>query len=210
MTVDYDRQQSLLKFFNRNMMERRAVHELQALAAAIIYDGKVDENELEFLGKWIVSRGEFRDQWPFRELFNLYYEILEDGVVTKEERMLLFDALCAIAASDEQSGTAQDDIFDDDADIIFPEHSFLFTGVLQIGKRKDAQRTVEDLGGKNAKSPRRDLDYLVVGDLGSDMWTTSRYGTKIKKVMDHKDAGCPTTIVREVRFCRAIAACKEG
>lgn len=47
--------------------------------------------------------------------------------------------------------------------------------------------------------------YLVVGDLGSDAWITSRFGTKIEKVLRYRDErSAPTLIVREVDFVRAV------
>ena len=50
-------------------------------------------------------------------------------------------------------------------------------------------------------------DYLVAGDLGSDDWITSRYGTKFKKVLDNRKRGIGSTkIVREVFTVEALTA----
>ena len=55
---------------------------------------------------------------------------------------------------------------------IFEEKSFLFTGKLTQFSRNDAQKMVEENGGKNISAVSKNLDYLVVGE---------KAGSKLKK-----------------------------
>ena len=86
----------------------------------------------------------------------------------------------------------------------------VFTGVLESGPRRKAQATVKQLGGLCPSNIRVDTDFLVVGSLGTDCWKTSRYGTKIEKVIRYRETSDATTqIVREVDFMRAAVATSD-
>jgi NAD-dependent DNA ligase len=204
MTFDHDRDRNFIRIAQAGNMERRAAQELQGIAAHIVYDCEVDEPGISFLREWMHTKAEYRSTWPFDELFDLIDRVMADGAVDKGECGVIFVFLSALAASPEGYGTAKSNIFDDHPEIVFPARSFLFTGRMAMGKRHDAEVAVMRLGGVLARSPRRDLDYLVVGDLGTDKRATSRYGTKIEAVMQSRRAGGKTLVVREVDFCRAI------
>ena len=118
--------------------------------------------------------------------------------------MQLLTFLSGISASPEETGTASDSIFAANPRVVIPQHSFLFTGKLEMGTRKRAQKSVEGLGGINLKNPTRTLDWLVIGGLGTEQWKFSRYGNKIEKVMAHRQRGATTTIIRELDFVRAV------
>lgn len=60
----------------------------------------------------------------------------------------------------------------------FQGRSFLFTGKLTLLKRDEAQKIVESLGGTNAGSVNKKLNYLVVGeDAGSKLEKAKALGT---------------------------------
>ena len=204
--MNLDSHDDMLRLYNLPLLQKKAIQELHGVAAMIVYDGVVDDNEIGFLTEWLTRHAEFSDLWPLSELCDLLEAILADGKVDQDERLQLLTFLSGISASPEETGTAGDSIFHPEPDVVFTGCSFLFTGKLEMGTRKRAQKQVEDLGGVNLKSPRSDLNWLVVGDLGTDQWKFSRYGTKIEKVMTNKERGGSTLIVREVDFVRAVVA----
>ena len=55
---------------------------------------------------------------------------------------------------------------------VFEGKTFLFTGTLEQMGRKEAQKLVEEHGGKNISSVSKNLDYLVIG---------AKAGSKLKK-----------------------------
>lgn len=57
------------------------------------------------------------------------------------------------------------------------DQSFLFTGKLSLFSREQAEKMVEDHGGKNVSSVSSKLNYLIVGE---------KAGSKLKKAMDLK------------------------
>jgi hypothetical protein len=43
----------------------------------------------------------------------------------------------------------------------------------------------------------KDLNYLVIGEVGSRDWIHSTHGRKIEKAIDYNDRGCRIAIVTE-------------
>jgi hypothetical protein len=175
------------------------------MASVIIYDGVVDDGEIEVLLSWTKKYKDFCDQWPLSQLKSLVQEILEDGIVTTDERMELLNFLSSIAASPDGDPTVKN-IFSKNINISFPEKRFLFTGKLQFGSRRKAQNEVDQRGGYclSSYNPRK-LDYLVVGLLGQDAWKFSRFGRKIEACMsDIESRKTNAVIIKEKEFVKAI------
>ena len=62
----------------------------------------------------------------------------------------------------------------------FADKTFVFTGILQHFSRAQAERRVEELGGRASSSVSRDTDYVVVGENpGSKLDRAKRYGVKV-------------------------------
>ena len=175
-TLDYDDDHRRIRALNLPRIVTRTITEFEGLCAGIVYDGIVDDTELEMILDWMEAKAEFLHAWPLCDVRDLMHEILADSVIDDDERRQLFALLDSIGDSADNCGKAADNIFDESPAIEFPKRSFLFTGRLAICKRKDAQAAVEARGGRAAKSVTRKLDYLVVGDLGTDAWQYSRYG----------------------------------
>jgi BRCT domain type II-containing protein len=71
--------------------------------------------------------------------------------------------------------------------------------------REDAQAEVERLGGVNAKSVTKTLDYLVVGDLGSPLYGNGKKGSKMLKAEEYQQKGMPVKIISETAFLQMLA-----
>ncbi|MCK9362096.1 MAG: BRCT domain-containing protein [Syntrophales bacterium] len=200
--LNVDEHQDLLILYNLPLMKKRAIQELQGISAAVIYDGVLSDDEIKLIGEWLVKNAFARDDWPISRLICVLQAILEDNVVTLEERKELLAFLSGIAA-DPNSEEVATSIFDANPVIQFSNRSFLFTGILQFGKRNKAERVVTENGGYCCSSYSSKVDYLVVGELGQDSWKYGRYGTKIEACMNAKSRGeAKTFIVSELDFVK--------
>jgi hypothetical protein len=202
--LDYDEDQDAIRALNLPKIITRTITELEGICAAIVYDKTVSDEEVKMLQDWMKAKAEFLDAWPISELHQLLERILADGQITHTERSELMRFLDSIGASSEKCGQAADIIFADQPVVTFRSKTFLFTGKLLIAKRDDAKNAVLTRGGIIAGSPKFGLDYLVVGDLGTDAWQYSRYGRKIEAVMENRKDGARTLIIREDDFVQAI------
>ena len=63
----------------------------------------------------------------------------------------------------------------------FKNKTFCFTGEFANGiKRKVLEEEIKKCGGLFLKSVNRELDYLVIGEKGSQNWKYGKYGGKIE------------------------------
>jgi NAD-dependent DNA ligase len=91
---------------------------------------------------------------------------------------------------------------------------FMFTGKLSGMTRSQAQAKVESIGGANAGSVSKDLDYLVVGDEGSPLFGAGAKGDKILKAEKLIAQGHALKIISESAFVEmadktVVAAAKK-
>jgi len=101
--------------------------------------------------------------------------------------------------------------FDSPAPVVeFRGKTFMFTGKFNFGERTACQATVESLGASapDTKSVTPDIDYLVVGTVGSKAWKMGAYGNKIEKAILLRREKALPAIISEDHWIQAIN--KEG
>jgi len=202
--IDLDDEQ--LKRYNFARISDRAIQEFQGVASAIIYDGIVDDNEIELTRQWIEKHREYSGNWPLSELVVLLNGILEDGIVTPEERQQLLDFFYSIAGSTPEDLKVASNVFTENIIPEFKNKTFLFTGKLQFGIRSKAYEEVLKRGGYcvNIYNSRK-VDFLVVGKLGQEAWKFSRFGRKIEYCINDINEGITkAAIIREKTFIEAV------
>ena len=59
------------------------------------------------------------------------------------------------------------------------------------------------MGGSNAKSVNKSLNYLVLGTYVTDSWAHENYGRKIEKAMEYRDKGVDLVIITEEHWANA-------
>jgi len=190
--------------YNIPKLIKKSIQELQGISAAIIYDGKIDAAEIELLKDWLYKNGEYLLEYPLLDLKILFKEIVEDCLITIDEREKLLKFLNNISASPKSNPTI-DGIFSENPTIKFLNKNFLFTGNLVYGSRSKAQSKVIELGGNCLKTLTMETDYLIVGSLGSEDYKYSRFGTKIEKAIKYnREKGTNILIIKEQDFIGAV------
>ena len=190
--------------YNFDKQVSRAIQELIGISGQIIYDGKVDESELNFLNEWLLRQGPYLIEYPLTELKELIADILKDNIVTEIEKEKLFAFLSNISPSSDMNPTVEG-IFDSRPNIIFKGKHFLFTGDMMFGPREKAQEMVMSKGGLIEKSCTLKLNYLIVGSKGSEFWKYGRFGTKITKALEMNKLGkAKISIIQEKDFVKVI------
>lgn len=206
--LDYDNDQTRIQLYNLPAIKKRAIHQLQGVASSIIYDGIITDEEIGQLLSWLDKNQLVHNDWPVSHLIELLKGILSDNVVTDEERKELLHFLSCITSplSCDWMPKSVTDLIADNVPVIFPEKSFIFTGILQFGTRKKAESEVLKRGGLCPKGAYKAwLDYLVVGSIGNDAWKYGKYGTKIESCINAKSEGkARTAIITEEIFIDAV------
>ncbi len=193
-----------LFMWNFNQQIDRCIHELRGIASTILFDKKIDDAEIELMESWLYRNGPYLADFPLRQFKDLFREIIKDGTVDESERFELMLFLESIADSVDKDPVV-DGIFTSFPQIIFPENQFLFTGEFLFGERQTLENIVIKKHGVVAKSCVMDLNYLVVGSLGSEFYKYGKFGTKITKALKYnEEKKSNILIVKEKDFVKFI------
>lgn len=188
-----------------------AMHYLAGFVHGVIADSHLRDAEIHALSDWLEQNTFLADIWPARQIFARVRAVLEDGVITEEERQHLVDVLTSLnGGSLEEIGTVggvSTKLFTfemPDEPVLFEGKSFLLTGKFVFGPRSKCEQIIQERGGVLSASVNRKTDYLVVGALSSRDWVNESYGRKIEAAMALRQEGCRILVVEEERWSLAL------
>ncbi len=207
MPLPRDEFNALVLRYQNERMTSRQIDELVGLCKGSILDGAVSQCEAEYLRAWLEANRECAGTWPACALYPRIAEMLKDGILDSDEERELLDMLVKLAGGMPEQGVnaATALPLDNPApDMVFRERRFCVTGVFTFGPRKRVQTVIEAAGGEMLPGVRKDLNYLVIGSIGTDSWKHSSFGTKILKAVDYKAQGVPIAIVSEAHWAACI------
>jgi hypothetical protein len=187
---------------------------LQGILHGILSDNIISKDELDGLKYWVENHRSLIGYYPYDEIKSLLFTVLEDGKVSREEHNLLqiyFSQFVdikntAISAAELETlrrSMAIPSICAMNANIVFQDKLFCFTGISSKGKRKDIVEIIASLGGKYNNNIVQGTNYLIIGDNNNPCWVFSCYGRKIERAIADRKAGLPIHIVKESDFWRA-------
>ena len=202
--------------FNRGRRVKRSLDELMGLCKGIAADGKIVQEEAEFLLRWMRANAEISGEWPADRLLSRVGNMLCDGVLDEAEQKELLELIHSIYGLDGHGKVPVQNLsttlpLDDPLpDIIFPERVFLFTGKFAFGPRASCIEVTTILGGVPAKGVSKKLDYLVVGIEASRDWKHTNFGNKILKAQEYRDQkSVPLSIVPEKHWLDQVEAAAQ-
>jgi NAD-dependent DNA ligase len=185
---------------NRPRLERRSVDELVGLAKGIAADGRLADEELEYLVRWLVANREITSDPIVAGLYRQVQSMLSDGVFDDEERTDLLSILSDFASRPMEMGEPMLSTaisFSAPLPVLgFAGWRYCFTGTFNHGTREVCEATVTSRGAV-AGSLTKATDALVVGHYATESWLHSPYGLKIIKAVGMRDKGHHIVIVPE-------------
>lgn len=195
--------------FNAGRMCDRQINELVGLALGLVADGRVNQQEAEFLQAWLAANLAQIDNPLFKALYDRIAGMLRDGVLDDDESAELFETLSRFSGADFTLGELRKATslpLDRPAPpIVFPNNRFCFTGTFAFGTRRTCESAVMERGGM-AGSLVRGTAYLVIGVYATDSWAHSSFGRKIEQALDMRAAGSQVAIIGEDDFVTALGA----
>lgn len=187
--------------FNRKSIDDRQIDTLIGLGKGLMADGRISQDEAEFLLGWLIQSRQATDNPIITNLYNKVNSFFSDGVLDESESEELLSILHQLSGGPTVVGefgrATTLPINNPMPNIDFLARSFLFTGTCAFGTRKECQAATEQLGGINAKSVTMDLHYLVIGTYVTDSWAHETFGRKIEKAMEYRNQGLPLVIITE-------------
>jgi NAD-dependent DNA ligase len=208
---DLHREFEKSRFFHAARIDRRSADMLVGIAAGIVADGVVTQEEANFLHQWMESQLAHVEDPVINLLYQRISLMLQDGVLDAEESAELLDTLRGFtgirpSAPESQPFTSSSTLplNQPEPDIIPDGKVFVFTGVMAFGPRKECERLIRERGGAISAGVSKKVDYLVVGSIGNEQWRHSSYGTKIIRAVELRESGVPIAIVSEDQWQRVL------
>ncbi|MEX3777258.1 BRCT domain-containing protein [Pseudomonas sp. MYb118] len=189
-------------FFHEARINRRSADALVGIAAGLAADGKINQQEAEFLKSWMETHLCHLEDPVVNILYKRLADMLSDGFLDSDESRELLGMLhqfAGLPVGSNQTFTAPFSLpLDNPApQLNWTDRLFLFTGVMAYGPRKECESLVIERGGLIGGSVSKKIHYLVVGSIGNEQWLHSTYGTKIKKAVELRESGVPIAIISE-------------
>lgn len=197
-------------------MVTSSIQFLNGMLHGLLADGKLSDHEIMTLKSWIDANDFLASTYPFDEINSLLYVILEDNIITEQERetlMALFsdviDFTSSYNLSEKEFARLREKYSISGICAVCPEISFegkifCFTGESYRAKRSEIAETVVNLGGIARTSVSAKTDYLIVGNAGNPCWAYACYGRKIEEAVNLRKQGAGIVIVNETDFWDAV------
>ena len=206
-----------------------AIRRLHGVLQGMALDDEIRENEVVGLKNWLEVHDYVKGYWPFSDIWQMIFKILEDGVVDSIEKKQLLEYCQNFSETLAENSVIYDSIYgegymstfapvlkpftaicDRDSAITFSSKTFCFTGPAKTGSRKDLNDIILSLGGIPKNSVAIDLNYLVIGSQSSPCWAYSTYGRKIEQVFKNREKGSETAILHEDDFVEQATLLRNG
>ncbi|MCF8031622.1 MAG: BRCT domain-containing protein [Desulfarculaceae bacterium] len=201
--------QPLVRAYNRKQRHDRTLDELLGLAKGMAADGVINQQEAEFLKKWLIKNSELNTTWPVNVINSRVNEMLCDGVLDESEQQELLELVCSftgqIPVEQELENMASTLPLDTPPpSLTFNGSVYCFTGKFVSGTRNDCHQTTIQMGGDVKTSVSRKIDFLVIGVIGSRDWVHTSYGRKIEYAAQLREEGHGVCIVSEDHWAKHV------
>lgn len=207
MQIDDPEDPRLLRIHNARLIQRD-IDQLLGICEFALLDGMVDQAEATAILTWLEAHRACLDTYPANILYDRLHRMLADKVLDSDEQGELLGIMLNIA----QPRRADDTIVPSLLPLTQPapivtwaSSTFCFTGVFDFGSRAECQQEVTLRGGINAGSITKKLRYLVIGNVGSEVWKHSSFGLKIAKAVEYRDQGARVAIIDEDHWTKHLA-----
>lgn len=193
------------RLYRAQAVQARQVDELIGIIRGVLADGVICQQEVEYLLAWMHANKKAVNEWPANALYARIVSALGDGHMDAEEESeimaLLLKTVGGISVPKPQSGDASYSTalpLDDPLPVIQPAgKTFCFTGKFIGGTRRWCEDVVKERGGLVLAHITQELNFLVIGDIGSRDWLHSTHGLKIEKAVEYRQRGVLLGIVNE-------------
>jgi len=180
---------------------KQSLGELLGIARGLLADNVLGNDEIHFLRDWLDQRGELTSSFPGNVIHDRIGKVLEDGVVTEEERSHLVETLNMLIEDRLEYLAEQVDLtelwFDQVESIGFEQTRFCLTGNFVYGPYQVCKSAIERQGGIVDQNVEPETQYLIVGGLGVDEWRSGGLGVEIEKAMRFRASGRAVKIISE-------------
>ena len=171
---------------------------LQGISA----DNELTDKEITSFQKWLNSHEELISSWPGDIVSKRIFEILEDGIITENEKSDLLETIKQITGqrfleTGIAHGMATEFCTQYLTEFPIEDSMICFTGKFVSGTRAEIEKTAKNKGAFTSKNITKKIDLLVIGTVASRDWKFSSLGRKIEAAIKLQNDGLPVQIITE-------------
>lgn len=183
------------------------IEELVGFLTGTASDGVLNDQEITAMSAWLEHNESVKEVWPASVIVMRLALILEDGIITDEERSDLLATVRQVTGTDtDEAGLsfeASTEVWEDSVESLDLAGSvFCLTGDFVSGDRDSVDTMLRCLGAETNSSVNKSVDYLVIGTLASRDWLYTSHGRKIEKALLLKREGSAIKIITERTLLR--------
>lgn len=183
--------------------------ELIGFLVGVASDGVLNDKEVAALSQWLNGNESIRNAWPASVVVNRLNMILEDGIITEEERrdlMLTVNQITGHVVDEKSVGYEYStEVWEDAIDSLKVAGStFCLTGDFVSGDRNAVDTMLRCQDANTSTSVNNQIDYLVIGTLASRNWLYTSHGRKIEKALHIKRQGGQIKTITERTLLKFI------
>lgn len=181
--------------------------ELFGFLSGVASDGVLNDQEVGALAEWLNRNESIRNIWPASVIVNRLNNILEDGIITEEERqdlLLTIDQITGrVSDADSVGYEVSTEVWEDSlSELKVSGSTFCLTGDFVSGDRSSVDTMLRCMGAETSPSVNSQVDYLVIGTLASRNWLYTSHGRKIEKALHLKRQGSSIKTITERSLLR--------
>ena len=225
--IDEDEQRDILWLCNNFVdgakyydVSTSSIQFLNGLVHGIMAGKEISDGEIQTLRLWLDANDFLQGTYPFDELCSIIHTIMEDKIITEDERNGLLAFMSNLVDFKDSYNLVEADFVELRSKYSIggicaycPEleivgKTFCFTGESYRSTRAEIKAEIERIGGIFRTSVTKSTDYLVVGNAGNPCWAYSCYGRKIEEAMALRKAGAKVQIINETDFWDAVWDCE--
>ena len=185
------------KSFVRLSENTKQLETLRNISLDMVNNGNISDIDVLALNKWLETNAHLAGNFPFDLIFRSVKDILDDGIITPDEKKYLIDLLEDFCDPISSCSEIVEEINVNGMNIIL-------TGDFLCGTRPEIQEMLENLGAKIKSSVSSKTDYVIVGELKSKKWAHGSYGNKVKKALEFQQTGKNIKIIKEGDFFKCL------
>jgi NAD-dependent DNA ligase len=194
--------EELLRRFHGKRLGDRQIDELIGLAHGLTADGVINQQEAEFLQKWLVANTAVMGNPMVDNLLPRLNMMLANGSLDLEESRDLLETLqnlCGDGHEIELGELMKSSTLPLDRPppaLYFEGMRFCFSGTFAFGHRDACEAITAERGGL-VGSLTKTTRYLVIGAYATDSWMHSSYGRKIERAVQMRGEGLEVSLIGE-------------
>ena len=188
-----------------------ATQQLTGLISGISADGKVNNDEIQYLQEWLDRNEYLANTWLFDQVNLIIEKIIAEGVFSSESEQKILKLSSIILSdfgdSDNSNLINTLKLNPVETGIYIEGKVFCITGNSLYNTRSEIALLIESNGGIVKTAISNLIDYLLICDEKNSCWAYSTYGRKVEKALNLKTKqNHRTDFLYEVDFYKHLQA----